>query len=144
MTQDEQHLKLISLFHFIVGGITALFSLFPVIHLVIGLALVFAPGKLGAHGEAPPAFVGWIFIVAALFFMTLGWTMAACIAAAGRCLAARKRYMFCLVMAGIECIFMPFGTVLGVFTIVVLTREPVKSLFAAAQGCAVSPEKAGL
>jgi hypothetical protein len=34
-------------------------------------------------------------------------------------------------MAGIECMFMPFGTVLGVFTIITLTREPVKQLFGA-------------
>lgn len=39
--------------------------------------------------------------------------------------------MYCLVMAGIECMFMPFGTVLGVFTIIVLMRESVQKLFAA-------------
>jgi hypothetical protein len=32
-------------------------------------------------------------------------------------------------MAGVECIFMPFGTVLGAFTLVVLLRESVKQLF---------------
>ena len=37
--------------------------------------------------------------------------------------------MYCLVMAGIECLFMPFGTVLGVFTIIVLMRESVKEMF---------------
>jgi hypothetical protein len=37
--------------------------------------------------------------------------------------------MFCLVMGGVECLFMPFGTVLGVFTIIVLMQEPVKQLF---------------
>jgi hypothetical protein len=39
--------------------------------------------------------------------------------------------MFCLVMAGIQCIFMPFGTVLGVFTIIVLMRNSVKEAFTA-------------
>jgi hypothetical protein len=34
-------------------------------------------------------------------------------------------------MAGVECLFMPFGTVLGVFTIIVLMRESVKQVFAA-------------
>jgi hypothetical protein len=32
-------------------------------------------------------------------------------------------------MAGINCIFIPIGTVLGVFTIIVLTRDSVKELF---------------
>jgi hypothetical protein len=34
-----------------------------------------------------------------------------------------------MVMAGVECIFSPFGTVLGIFTIFVLMRESVKQMF---------------
>jgi hypothetical protein len=29
----------------------------------------------------------------------------------------------------VECVFMPFGTALGVFTILVLNRQSVKELF---------------
>jgi hypothetical protein len=36
------------------------------------------------------------------------------------------------VMACIECLFVPFGTILGVFTIVVLSRESVSVLFSPA------------
>ena len=32
-------------------------------------------------------------------------------------------------MAAISCAFMPFGTVLGVFTLIVLLRPGVKELF---------------
>ncbi len=32
-------------------------------------------------------------------------------------------------MGGVECLFMPVGTVLGVFTIIVLVRDSVKELF---------------
>jgi hypothetical protein len=32
-------------------------------------------------------------------------------------------------MAGLACMFMPFGTVLGVFTIIVLVKENVKGMF---------------
>jgi hypothetical protein len=32
-------------------------------------------------------------------------------------------------MACIQCAFFPFGTVLGVFTIITLSRERVKELF---------------
>jgi disulfide bond formation protein DsbB len=48
---------------------------------------------------------------------------------AGRCLAQRRRYLLCMVVAGIACIFMPFGTALGVFTLVVLSRPAVKAAF---------------
>lgn len=131
-SQDEQHLHLLSIFHYVVGGLTALFSLFPVIHLVIGLVCIIAPEKMepkgGAHDPAA-AFMGWFFVIIAIVFITAGWTLAGVIITAGRFLAARKHYMFCLVAAAIECIFMPFGTVLGIFTIIVLLREPVKQLF---------------
>jgi len=33
----------------------------------------------------------------------------------GRFLSHRRRYSFCFVMACVEYMFMPFGTVLGVF-----------------------------
>ena len=48
---------------------------------------------------------------------------------AGRNLARRRRYLFCQVVAGVGCMFMPFGTVLGVFTLVVLSRPAVRNLF---------------
>ncbi len=33
MDQDLEHLRLLSLFHYVVGGIAALFGCFPFIHL---------------------------------------------------------------------------------------------------------------
>jgi hypothetical protein len=48
---------------------------------------------------------------------------------AGRSLAARKRYTFCIIVAAISCTFFPLGTALGVFTILVLSRPSVKALF---------------
>src|SRR5438128_6559299 len=55
--------------------------------------------------------------------------MAVCILIAGRSLSRREGYSFALVIACIECLFIPFGTILGVFTIVVLSRESVKASF---------------
>jgi hypothetical protein len=37
--------------------------------------------------------------------------------------------LFVFVVACCECLFMPFGTILGVFTIILLSRESVKSAF---------------
>lgn len=73
--------------------------------------------------------MGLLFTVVAGGIILLGWAFAVCVVLAGCSLAARRRYMFCLVMAGIACAFMPFGTVLGVFTIIVLTQPLVKEMF---------------
>jgi len=123
MNQDEQYLKLLSIFHYVVGGLAALFACMPIIHLSIGIAML-----VGAIDDAP-AFIGLMFVVMAVLFIAFGWTLAVCLIVAGRCLAKRKRYIFCLVIAAISCMFMPFGTVLGIFTIIVLMRPSVKELF---------------
>jgi hypothetical protein len=62
-------------------------------------------------------------------FILVGWTLAILVLIVGRFIARRKHYTFCFVMACVECVFMPFGTVLGVFTILVLSRQSVKGLF---------------
>ncbi|MEW6368891.1 MAG: hypothetical protein AB1714_30040 [Acidobacteriota bacterium] len=146
MTQDEEHLRLLSIFHYVVGGLAGLFALLPIFHLVFGLFFILAPEKFAGRGQPPMALFGWFFVIIAAVFITIGWAFAGAVLAAGRFLARRRHYMFCLVMGGIECIFMPFGTVLGVFTILVLVREPVKQLFApdtTQQPPAVRPAAAG-
>ena len=132
--QDAEHLRLLSIFHYVMAGLQALFASFPIIHFVIGAAMVFGPGAFGTKGgEAPPAAVGWFFMLFAAAWMLVGWSLAACMVVAGRGLVQRKRYVFCLVVAGLTAVFcMPFGTVLGVFTIIVLMRPSVKEAFGAA------------
>lgn len=129
--QDVAHLDLLGLFHYVVAGITALMSLFPVIHLVIGLAIVTGqlPDMHARPGQPDPAWFGWLFVGIAAVMILTGLAFSVLLAYAGRCLQRRRRYTFCLVMAAISCAFMPFGTVLGVFTLIVLSRPTVKPLF---------------
>lgn len=93
--------------------------------------MILAPGKFESKGQPPPALFGWMFAIIGGAVITIGWIFAAFIVTTGRFLARHKHYLFCLVMAGLECMLMPFGTVLGVFTIIVLMRESVKQLFSA-------------
>ena len=127
--QDAEHLRLLSIFHYVCAGMIALFSCFPIIHLIIGLVMVLHPRGFGPPHSQPPALFGFLFIFIALFIIAFGWITAALLAWAGHNLGQRKNYTFCLVMAGIACLFMPFGTVLGVFSIIVLSRPSVKAMF---------------
>ncbi len=129
MKQDDEHLRLLSIFHYVVAGLAGMFSLLPLLHLAMGLFIIFAGETMDEGKGPPPAFVGWVFVTVAVVFITLGLALAGCVLAAGRFLAQRRNYTFCLVMAAVECAFMPFGTVLGVFTIIVLLRDPVKQQF---------------
>lgn len=129
MNQDQEHLRLLSIFHYVVGGITALFACFPLIHLAVGIAVVSGMFPVRPGEEGMNLLFGWFFIVIASALILIGWTLAVAILLAGKFLAQRTHYMYCFVVAAIECILMPFGTVLGVFTILVLNRPSVKALF---------------
>ena len=133
MNQDKEHLRLLSIFHYIVAGLAAFFSLFPLLYTTIGAIFIFVArhGTARPGEELPPEFLGWIFVGLGSLLFLLGIAMAICILIAGRCLSRRKCYTFTMVMACVECLFVPFGTILGVFTIVVLSRESVKALFSA-------------
>lgn len=130
-SEETKQLELLALFHYIVGGITALFSCMPFIHVFMGLFFVFGNFEetTESSSQAPEAWLGWIFVIMGSLFILTGWAVAACIIAAGRKLKARKNRMFCMVIAGIECMFMPFGTVLGIFTLITLNKETVRAAF---------------
>lgn len=129
-SDDQQHLRLLSIFHYVDAGLTALFSCFFLIHTVMGLLMVFWPDSMGGKpGDQPPQVIGWMFTCMGGGMFLAGQAMAVFTALAGRFIARRTRYWFIFVMACIQCAFFPIGTALGVFTIMVLSRESVKSLF---------------
>lgn len=129
--QDDDHLRLLSIFHYIVAAMAALGGCFPIIHMVIGIAAV--TGKLGNGGHQPPPLFGWIFIAGAGSIMFVFWSLAVCLLLAARNLKQRRRYTFCFVVACVATMMcVPFGTALGIFTILVLVRPSVKALFGAA------------
>ena len=131
---DDEHLRLLSIFYYVKGGISALFACIPIIHVVLGLVFIIAPQVFGHGNDRPSAFVGFLFVILGGFLILLGWTFAILALITARCIARRKHYTFCFVVACVECLSVPFGTVLGVFTILVLNRQSVKELFASRAG----------
>lgn len=134
-TADENNLRLLSIFHYVAGGLAGLFSCVFIVHIVMGAMMLSGTVPMGSPvAPAPPRFVGFVFVCLGCAAVVLGWTMATLMIVAGRSLAGRRRHLFCLVVAGLECLWMPFGTILGVFTLVVLTKAQVRALFERAAG----------
>ncbi len=134
ITDDTaRQLDLLAIFHYVLAGITALFALFPILHLAMGVWMVSGgfPEQAPKPGEPPmsPEMFGWFFVGIASVLIAFGMTLAALLAVAGRRLKQRRSHTFCLVVAGLTCMNMPLGTVLGVFTLVVLTRPGVREAF---------------
>lgn len=127
---DEQHLKTLSVLHFVGAGLAVLGLLFLLGHYALFQA-VFSDPKIWAdqkHGPRPDelfAIFRWFYLVAGIWFVGSGILNLM----SGFFIRARKRRVLSIVVAGSNCLHMPLGTVLGVFTIVVLMRDSVRELY---------------
>ena len=140
MTDDEKILDLLAIFHYIVGGLTALFACFPLVHVGLGLAMIL--GKM-EEANPPPAWIGWLFVILGGFFILCGWALAVAIFVAGTKLKKRTARIYCMVTGALECVMMPFGTILGVFTIITLMKDSVGKMFAANEPFKAASEPGG-
>ncbi len=129
MEEDKKNIRLLAIFHYVMGGLTALFACIPFIHLFIGIAVLTTGLEKNPSGGPSPALVGWVFIIIAAVVILAGWTLAILMIIAGRRLSRFRSRTFCLVVGAIECALIPLGTILGVFTLILLTKDSVKELF---------------
>lgn len=138
---DADNLQTLTLCHFIMGGLIALFSCIFIIHIVMGAMIIHTPSAFTPAPSARsspsvptalgfPPMMGYLFLTVGIVVVLSGWTLGGLTAYAGRCLKERKHYIFILIIAGCNGAFvMPLGTLLGAFTFVVLLRPTVKALF---------------
>jgi hypothetical protein len=126
---DEQQLNILAICHWIWGGLTCFFGSFGFIHLFIGItALNGSFGPTSPNGE--DRLFAAIFICLGVAVVLFGWTMGILTIYSGFCLKKRRRWLFSTVMACVNCISMPIGTTLGIFTLIVLMRPSTKQLYA--------------
>lgn len=123
--KNINNLKLLTIFHYVWGGLMAVCGCFPVLHILMGGAMLVSPPSGDAQAQA----VGGVFVVVGLLVMLFIWAIAGLIIYAGKSIAERKRWMLCLIVAGISCLNFPFGTALGVCTLIVLLKPEVKAAF---------------
>ena len=128
LEQQKKYLDLLAVFHYVIAGLAAFISLFALIYVCLGGVILVNPQAFADGGDAPPAFLGCFILGLGALFLLLGWGYAALTAYAGRCLARRRRFALCLVSAAISCLFSPLGTVLGIFTIILLMRDGVREV----------------
>jgi hypothetical protein len=128
VNQDREHLRLLSIFHYVMGGLACLLPLFSLIYVGMGVLMISGklPSSHGAHGDI---LAGYLFVGMGSIFFIVGAVGATLNILAGRALAKRERKTLCQVVACLNCVHMPLGTLLGVFTLVVLARPSVQVLF---------------
>jgi hypothetical protein len=127
MNKDLEHLKILSICHYVLAGLCILPMLYGLLYMAFGVffGLILPNTKDGP----PPALFSGIFIGVGAGIFIIALTFGLLLFKSGRNLKSNTSYTFCLVIAGISCAFVPFGTILGVFTLVVLLRDSVKQIF---------------
>jgi len=129
--QDREHLKLLAIFHFVFGGLAFLGVGFLCVHYFIMHTIFSNPETWKSSNQPPPprAFLD-VFVWLYLFMGVLLLTGLVLNVVSGVFLWQKRNRLFSLVIGGLDCLQIPFGTALGVFTILVLSRDSVRQLYA--------------
>lgn len=144
--EDAEHLSALSIGHFILAGVALLGGVPMLVYGVAGAKLVDEfgsdlsmamgdiPGQPGASpfGGNPDAMLQDLTtllttMIAAVVLFAL--VSAIHLVVVGVKIRQRRWWTFCYLTGWGECLMFPFGTILGIFTIIVLSRSSVKRLF---------------
>lgn len=128
MNLNEQ-LRALAIGHYVVGGLHALFACFGLIHFAVGMSFILQPEAWNSADGAPPSWFGLMFAGLGGAFVLFGWTLGALTMLSGRFIQRRRHRMFSIIMGGVNCAMLPLGTVLGVFDLVLLTKEETRRLY---------------
>jgi hypothetical protein len=145
--QKRTYLDVLAIAHYVYAALIALIGLAMMLMASIGL-LGFAGGRgmhmgsgveRGLAGCLPAAFIGLAFLVVL--------AMAVVNFLAGRWLQQRRQWLPIVVVSVLNALNVPLGTLLGVFTIIVLVGDDVRAAFegggAASAAATVPPPTTG-
>ncbi|MGB5813532.1 MAG: hypothetical protein WBG86_23550 [Polyangiales bacterium] len=143
--EDAEHLSALSIGHFVMAGLTALTAIPLIGYAMVGATLAEEIGRemsltmgdiSGQAGVDPFAGADTMLegigtLVTGILVGSLVLTVVTAIGffLVGLKIRQRDWWTFCYLSAWGECLAFPFGTILGIFSIIVLSRPTVKSLF---------------
>jgi hypothetical protein len=127
---DAEHVRLLAIFHFVAAGLAFMGLAFSFFYFVMFEALLSSPQIWAESQEGPPpeVFMGFFRFFIVMFVL---WFLVAAVGnlLSGLFLRARRHRIFSIVIAAINCLHVPIGTALGIFTLIVLGRASVRRLY---------------
>ena len=134
---DIGHIKLLAIFHVVVGCLALAGLGFVALHYMMMSTMLPMMerdmAKQHPPGLPPPAEFMQIFVWMYIFFAVILIIAGVLNLLSAYFMSRRKHLVFSLVVAGLNCLQVPLGTVLGVFTIIVLMRDSVRAMYAEAE-----------
>jgi hypothetical protein len=128
---DGEHIKMLSIFHFVVAGLALLGVVFLFLHYFLMSSVFSNPEIWKSQKDAPPLPKDFLknFVWFYIFMGAIFGTMCVLNLLSGLFLRQKRHRTFSLVVGGLNCLQIPFGTVLGIFTIIVLSRNSVRQKY---------------
>lgn len=123
LQQKKNYLDILAVFHYVNGGLTALMALVALAFLGIGL------GAATSWGNDWEMEVGCSMIAVMVFVFVLVGGYAVLNLLAGRALQTRRHTVLVMITSGVNCLNVPLGTLLGIFTLVLISDPEVRWMF---------------
>lgn len=124
-----KHLSTLSILHYVYGVFVCLSGLAALLVVLIGgfmrSELLFG----SSDASDVPAWLGGFIQVIGLFIFFLIETWGVLSLLTGSWIAKRKHRTATMVMAGVHCLNVPFGLLLGIYTIVVMVDDEVRNAY---------------
>ena len=124
---DQTHLRLLSIFHYVYGGFAFLGICFVVGHYFL-MRFVMTQASASGTQQAEVVELQQMFGFFIVFYILIGifcLLLGIGNILSGRFLGNRRHRIFIMVVSGFNCLNMPLGTILGIFTFIVLLRPSV-------------------
>ncbi len=135
---DDEHLRILSICHYVLAGLSAVGCCgYGIFSIVMSSAVETMMTNVPQPAAGPPfpaeavGFFGAFYVVFGVVQIAIGIAYGIGYVLAARALAARRNLTLCYIVAGCACVSIPFGTALGVFTFIVLSRPSVQAQFEA-------------
>ncbi|MGC4089291.1 MAG: hypothetical protein QM756_15670 [Polyangiaceae bacterium] len=125
---DQNDLNTLAICHYAYAAMMALGGLIPLGVVMFGVGLLTSITALHSR-QVGGVFLGGAFMIIMGALAALLWVKAALVAYSGYSLKQGRHRTLGQVVAVICCFNMPFGTLLGAFTLVVLNRPAVRAGF---------------
>ena len=122
--QDAEHLRILMILHYVVAALAFLGLGFMALHYMLFNSLM-----ANFQGPAPPPEFLLILRLGYAVFGVFSVIGGICNFVSASNLRQRRNRTLSLIVAGFNCLQVPFGTALGVFTFIVLTRDSVREVY---------------
>jgi hypothetical protein len=151
----RERLNFLAIGFYVRGGIMVAFSCFFLLYVCMFLGFSFIPEaawnqppkasppptsltfvtptpasrRHPANSGAPPVIVFRIMAGVMGAFVLVGWAVGALTLYAGRCIQKRRHKVLIYIMAAVNCVFIPYGILLGIFTFIILGSTEAREEF---------------